>query len=341
MDRHTEHARELYDSAIVVNMHNSSTMNDLEDTWQSGVTCTGVTPAAISEDFRLTIEKMFGTNDTSILEVLRRAGDNVFIALSAGDIERAKAEGKVSIMIGFQNADPLDQDLNFVDLFHQIGVRFIAPTYNRRNHYGSGCAELTDCGLSELGVDLVRKLNRKRIMIDLSHVGRQTCLDVLELSDSPVIFSHSNARAVCDSYRNVDDEVLRRLADKEGVIGLTAFPSFVRRENPTLAHLVDHMDHITELIGVDHVGIGLDLIEGYPSSRFVKADGSFKTGKLITRSTLRLPWPWVFPDGIGKRSQLPNLVRELIVRGYTDSQVLAILGTNFLRVMRQVFGESN
>jgi membrane dipeptidase len=155
-------------------------------------------------------------------------------------------------------------------------------------------------------------------------------MEAMEVSEAPVIFSHSNAWKVCPSKRNLKDDQIRALAQKKGVIGMNAFPGFVKKENPTLNHLLDHVDYIVNLVGIDHVGIGFDYSQSSP-------EDYAKWG--YDPETYPQP-PWRYPKDIDEISKAPNWTQGLIERGYSEEDIKKILGENFLRVFRQVWKEA-
>jgi membrane dipeptidase len=210
-----------------------------------------------------------------------------------------------------------------------MGVRIIQLTYNERNPLGDGCTERTDAGLSDLGLEVIREMNRLGLLIDLSHVGYQTSMEAIETSHAPVIFSHSNARAICNSPRNLSDDQIRSVAARGGVVGVNDFPTFVSQDaSPTIEHLLDHIDYLVHLVGDDHVGLGFDF------STETEDDYEYFKYK---QDVYPKP-PWIYPSGIDGFEKIPNVTRGLVVRGYSDEAIRRILGGNFLRVFRQVWG---
>ena len=205
----------------------------------------------------------------------------------------------------------------------------IQLTYNERNPLGDGCTERTDAGLSDLGVQVVAEMNRLGIVIDLSHVGYRTSMEAMEASRAPVIFSHSNAKAICNSARNLTDDQIRAAAAGGGVVGVNAFPAFVSRDPaPSVEHFLDHIDHMVGLIGENHVGLGCDF------SRETEDDYEYFKYK---EDVYPRP-PWVYPAGIDGFAKIPNVSRGLVARGYRDDTIRKILGGNFFRIFRQVWG---
>src|SRR5215216_5859672 len=184
----------------------------------------------------------------------------VRLATIVADFRKAKQRGELAVGLHFQGGNPIEADLDLIDAFHALGVRVFQLTYNARNFIGDGCLEDANAGLSTFGRKVVRRLDERKITIDISHVGERTSLDALELASGPVVATHANARAVCDSPRNLTDEQIRAVAASGGVIGLCGFPAFVSSSPvTTLEQLIDHADYISNLVGPQHVGLGLDF----------------------------------------------------------------------------------
>ena len=261
---------------------------------------------------------------------VRAFPDDLVLAVTAADIEAARRAGRVAVVLQFQGGNPLEYDVNLVEAFHRLGVRILQLTYNARNPLGDGCTERTDTGLSDLGLAAVAEVNRVGMLLDLSHVGVRTSLEALEASRAPVIFSHSNARAVCDHPRNLTDEQLRQVARKDGVVGVNAFPAFVRKGGvPTVEDLLDHVDYLVRVMGPRHVGLGLDFAtENEDDYEYFGYKPEFYP-----------PPPWTYPSGIDGFAAIPNVTRGLVARGYGDEDIRGILGANFLRVFRAVWGQ--
>ena len=288
-----------------------------------GVTCTVGTVASI-ESARGALGQVAAWYPRA-----RAFPDDLVLASSAADIEAAKRTGRVAVVLQFQGGNPFEYDPNLVEAFHRLGVRIVQLTYNARNPLGDGCTERTDVGLSDLGLAVIAELNRLGMLLDLSHVVIRTSLEALEASRAPAIFSHSNAGAVCDHPRNLTDEQLRLVARKGGVVGVNAFPAFVRRDGaPTVEDLLDHVDYLVQVMGANHVGLGLDFAtENEDDYEYFGYKPEFYPRP-----------PWTYPAGIDGFAAIPNVTRGLVERGYGDDDVRKILGGNFLRVFRAVWG---
>jgi membrane dipeptidase len=206
-----------------------------------------------------------------------------------------------------------------------------------KNLVGDGCLERTDCGLSNFGMDVIQEMNQLGILIDLSHVKRKTTLEAIEVSKKPVAFTHANARGIWDHPRNKTDEEFKLLAEKGGVTGVNAYPTFVSPGKPTIKEMLDHVDYLVNLIGIDHVGIGTDYIEGQPREYFMTRRGEIGLGCKFPEGVAPATWPWVFPEGITSVADFPNLVTGLAEKGYGPEEIRKIMGGNFMKLFAEVW----
>ena len=247
---------------------------------------------------------------------------------SARDIRQAKEDGTLGVIFHVQKPPPeLAADPDEAWNLQRLGVRMMQLTYNERSPFGDGCTERADGGLSDLGARVVQVMNEAGVLIDVSHAGHRTAMDIIAASSEPVVASHSNACAVCRNPRNLRDEAITAIARRGGVIGVTAFPSLVRWQQPTLEQLLDHIDHIAGLVGHDHIGFGLDFCS-IPQA-------SWDSGRF--NPTAYPPPPWVFPDDIAGPQEVPNLTAGLARRGYGDAEIRGIMGGNLLRLFEAVW----
>jgi membrane dipeptidase len=240
-----------------------------------------------------------------------------------------------------------------VAVFAALGVRIVQLAYMTANLLADGCLEERNAGLTAFGGAVIRELNANRVLIDLSHVGDRSTLEAIDASVVPVAFTHANARALSPSPRNKTDEAIRALAARGGVVGLSSLPSFVSEDprDATLERYLDHFDHIVDLVGLEHVGLGLDFVEGHvPGSLQPRAPrwgganlpaGSVGLAKMLPErlrdraaELIYLP----YAPGIQGSTELPNVTEGLLRRGYRDDDVRAILGGNWLRIFKQVWG---
>jgi membrane dipeptidase len=245
------------------------------------------------------------------------------------DLERAKADRKVGVIMGLQNSDHF-RDAADVKFFYQLGQRCSQLTYNSQNRIGSGSTERVDGGVSDYGASIIQAMNEAGMLVDVSHCGDRTTLDAIELSPKAIAITHSNCRALNNHPRLKTDEAITRLAAKGGVIGITGVRNFVRDVEPTtVEHLVDHVDHVVKIAGIEHVGIGSDAdLNGYddmPADQLKQLRDSYKSSYAF-RDKLDT-------DGFDHPRKVYDLAEALIRRGYSDDNITAVLGGNFRRLL--------
>jgi membrane dipeptidase len=266
--------------------------------------------------------------------------DRVRLVRTVSDIEACKRDGRVGLIFGPQSPRPVEYDLGLCRILKEVGVRVLQLTYNERNLFGDGCTEPANGGLSNLGRQLIAELNLQGIVVDLSHVGEQTILDAIAASEDPVIISHSNAKSVHDSQRNVSDEVLTKLAAAGGVIGLTFWSPMVgsRDGQPTMKDFLKHVDHVASLIGPEHIALGSDHSENTPRAewdRLFSHDGEYS-------AVARALGPWYgydtrFFKGGSSCGDFPGVADGLASLGFNERELGGILGGNLMRVFGKVW----
>lgn len=294
---------------------------------KGGLTAVNATVAVI-ENFVQTMDNIAWWYKT-----LEENADLICQIRTVADIKRAKESDKTGIIFGFQNLSPIEDDLDRLAVFHRLGVRVIQVTYMEANYAGQGCLEKIDAGLTGFGIEAVAEMNRLGILIDLSHVGYRTTMETIEASKKPVAFTHANPKSICDHPRNKPDEAIKAVAKKGGVIGATIFPAFLPSGNKsTLKDFVDVIDHLVEMVGIDHVGVGTDFTEGQPREWF----DWILTGKSNKGPALALNHPLVNPEGIRHSGDFSNITVELLARGYADTDVKKIIGLNFMRLFAEI-----
>lgn len=289
---------------------------------RSGFDFVSITVAVDVMDFALTMQSI--ANERRFLQ---DRSDACVLVDSADDVLRAKAAGRLAIGLHFQGAGPFGENLGWVDLFYKLGVRHALLAYNERNRVGSGCHVREDAGLTDLGRDLIREMNRVGMLVDGAHTGYRTTMEAIAASTAPVIISHTNVRALCDHPRCVADDQITACAAKGGVLGITGMSAFLGDGGSTPERLVDHIDHVANLVGPEHVGLALDYVydldvfEEFVASRpdMYPADGNYRRMQQLSPA-----------DG-------PRITAELLRRGYQEREIRGILGLNWLHVCRSVW----
>ncbi len=279
--------------------------------------------------------------------MIARYPDTFELALNTSDIDRIHKEGKIASLIGLEGGHSIEESLTVLEKLYNLGARYMTLTHSDTTSWAdSGTDEARHHGLTPFGKEVVRKMNELGMMVDISHVSPETMRDAIDTSDAPIIFSHSSARAVAEHTRNVPDEILKRLHEKDGIVMVNFFSGFVvpeaaaiytqsldlerklktekknedeisaemkrwKRQHPmprgSIHDLLDHIDHIAKVAGVQYVGIGSDY------------DGVS-----------------VLPTQLDDVSSYPYITQGLLDRGYTEEQIQGILGGNMMRVFRGV-----
>lgn len=257
------------------------------------------------------------------------------------DILRAKSEGRLGILFHFQGTSPFEQDLDLVYAFRDLGVRMVMLTYNTRNYVGDGCEETTGSGLSRFGKRLIERMNDCGITVDLTHTGFRTTMEAMEVSTKPVVFSHSNAQALLDIPRNITDEQAKGAAETGGLVACTLAPYFIALgRRPTVDDFIDHLAHFADLIGIDHVGVGLDYYWGQqPFASDAEADqlwSEFVAAGIWDPETYPRP-PHHYPETMATPAEMSGLTGALHRRGFGEADILKVLGGNWLRVFRETW----
>jgi membrane dipeptidase len=250
------------------------------------------------------------------------------------DILRAKKDGKCAVIMGLQNAEHFLRPAD-VKAFYELGQRCAQLTYNSQNRIGSGSTDRVDGGVSDFGVEIIKAMNEVGMLVDVSHSGDRTTLDAIEISTKPIAITHSNCRALVDHPRVKTDEAIKALAAKGGVMGITGVRMFVSKTDPTtIANVVDHIEHVAKLVGIEHVGIGTDSdLDGYD-------DTSPEMNKML-RGAYKDSYAFrekIDVDGFDHPLKMYDLVEELIRRNYSDANIQAILGGNFQRLLTATWG---
>ena len=276
---------------------------------------------------------------SGIYKLIDKYGEQYLIVKTSRDIEKAKQQGQVGIIMGSQGPEQIGYDVKLLRIYKELGVRIIQPTYYEQSPLGEGCGDRTDAGLSNLGIEFVKEMNRLHMLIDLSHCGPKLTMEATELSEQPVVCTHTGPRVLVDHIRNKSDEILKAIANKGGVIGVTLYTSFceIRKgSHPTFEDFMAMVDYIVKLIGPDHVGIGFDINQESPQSY---ASWSLRYPNIPGRFTWRERNILADKDGWIDIGQWIKITEWLVDHGYSDEDIKKILGLNFLNVFKEVWGE--
>lgn len=296
---------------------------------EGNVACVHVT-CAFWETARETLTRV-----GRLLSLIADNSDVVTQVRSVADVEAAVRSGRTGVMLGFQNASPLEDDLDLAAAFHALGVRVVQLTYNNQNHVGSSCYERADAGLSRFGRLVVRELNRLGMAIDLSHVGDRTSLETIAASEAPVAITHANPRWFHDVARNRPDDVLDACAAAGGVVGVCMYPLVLPDGADTSwTAFREMLLRLADQIGADHVGIGTDFALKQPAQFIAWLRAGTWTREVQDVSEPR------YPEWLPSPAAFPRLAGRLLEAGFSESEARGVMGENWLRFFRTVFDES-
>lgn len=274
--------------------------------------------------------------------LIRDHSADLLKVLSVADIERARREHRIGVIFGFQNAAMMGNDAARVDVFAQRGVKVIQLTYNPANQLGGGSMAPETMGLTPFGREVIERLNSRRVMVDLSHSGRQTCLDAARFSTQPISINHTGCRALMDFPRNKTDEELRLVAEKGGFVGIYFMPFLDRSGHATAAEVVAHIEHALQVCGEDHIGIGtdggttpIDDLEAYAADLRKEHERRVAQGVAAPGEGADT-YPFVVD--LRGPGQFHKLARLLAARGHGETRIAKILGGNFIRYAREIWG---
>lgn len=256
----------------------------------------------------------------------------VCLCTNMQDMKEAIAANKIAMFMMIEGGRPLRDDISMVELYYRLGIRSITLTWNGRNLIGDGCGETETNGkLTRFGKAVVKEMNRVGMVVDVSHASESTFYSVAETSDSPIIVSHANVRRLCDHVRNLTDEQIKVVAEKNGTIGICYFPPLIDLKKPSLKKLLDHIDYIADLVGIDSISLGADfsdyVLDLFPSIFKVTGGEGTNYGDDFSSA-----------DEIKDVTALPNLTKGLLQRGYSEEAIGKLLGNNLIRVYREVVG---
>ena len=343
-----ERTKEILNDSIVIDAHFDLLMdlsgqrklgfckvmeNDhLDNFKKGGLTC--VVSSIFIENYMIPELSLRESLDqiSSFYQEISESRDNFIFCKTYEDVYRAKKEDKIGVFLSFEGVEPLYNDLNLLEIFYELGVRFVGLTWSRRNYAGDGSRfSEPDTnrylnGLSDFGIELVKKSQKMNMIVDVSHLNDKGFWDVIKLTSNPIIASHSNCRNIVNIERNLTDEQIKAIASTGGVIGINALNKFASPtpENANVYDLVNNIDYIVNLVGIDHVGLGFDFC-----GHLKKFDPPIVTDNRISKSI----------EILENQSNIPVLVEALLERGYEKKDIKKILGENFLRVYKIVFNK--
>jgi membrane dipeptidase len=260
------------------------------------------------------------------------------LATTSAEIEKANSKGQLAIIMGTQGSLMVDRKLERISIMHRLGMRYFGLAYTAATLLADGCGETRDAGITFLGKEAIKIVNDLPLILDLSHCGHNTRLEATDLARAPVC-THSNAYGLNANDRNTKDDTAKAIAAKNGVVGICGLPKTVNPGTATIEHMLDHCDYYRDLIGFEHIGIGLDLTEAYKiSGEIFPESRRWRTYRPDIFGTVDEFFTQSYPIGLTTILELPNFTQGLIDRGYEEHEVAAILGNNWLRNFKNYVG---
>lgn len=334
----------VYDATVFDTGFMKDETNEIQCLIDGGVSAANVTFCGHMHNFLRGVDSFHAH-----LRVVERNADKLRFCTSVAELEQCKKEGKLGIIAHFQDSKPIEDRLDYLKTFHRLGLRVLQLTYNVQGYVGAGCCERGDAGLSHFGLQVVEECNRLGILIDLSHVNHQTSWDAIKHSKAPVAFTHVGIYTLCPAHgRNKPDELLKAVVGTGGVVGIVWWPPLIKR-NPethkvlpsTVEDVLDHMEYAIKLLGIENVGIGTDLSDLNARTLEVPPESSIRWHRPLrpdvfgSGPTDRFD---PFPTGLESHAGMLNITRGLIKRGYKDEDIKKVLGGNWLRLLKRIWG---
>lgn len=319
----------------------SVTKRLIDDALASGMTAVNITLGYVSGP-----DEPYEATNREIAEwdaIVQENAARLIKVTSTADINRAKSEGKLGLIYGFQNAKMMGDDPARVDHFASLGVKVIQLTYNPANQLGGGSVAPPDTPLTDFGRQVIDRLNATKTIVDLSHSGERTCLDAGKYSSRPIAITHTGCRALADLPRNKTDEELKLVAGKGGYVGIYFMP-FLNADGRQVTgdDVVNHIEHAIKVCGEDHVGIGTDGgttgIDDMEKWKKAFADDINRRKAQGVSAPGERPDSFIFAIDMNGPEQFRILAGKLAKRGHPASRIEKVLGGNFLRFAREIWG---
>ncbi len=310
------------------------------DAHRYGVTAYAVTAWEPHDNLDRALERLMFWHYTA------RKYPGLSVATRVEDILKAKQDKKATLLLVSQCGDFIGTELHRIEAFYKLGLRMLVPAYSLSNRICGGCLDRIDTGLTSFGRLVVEECNRIGLLLDCSHLSRRSSLEIIEHSDSPVVFSHSCTKALAENPRNIDDSQIKACAAKNGLIGLSPWGPMTlktgKTKRPTLDDFIDHIDHVVQLLSsTDNLGVGTDMSLGtYPDHEYDPwGEPAYKdvTGIYNQHVTSNIRSPMRMVDGFSNYAEVLDFSARLKQCGYSETDVHKILGGNYLRVFKQVW----
>jgi microsomal dipeptidase-like Zn-dependent dipeptidase len=291
----------------------------------------GVTAIHVTIAYHETFREMVG-NIATWNRWFERFPDLIFLGRTAADVRLARETSRTAVFFGFQNPSPIEDEIGLVEICHQLGIRFMQLSYNNQSLLATGCYEAEDPGITRMGREVIREMNRFGIAIDMSHSAERSTLQAIELSTRPIAITHANPSSWREVARNKSDTVLRALGESGGMLGFSLYPHHLKDSSDcTLDSFCAMVARTAELMGVSHIGIGSDLCQDQPDT-VVEWMRSGRWTKQLTGATFP-PQPRWFQNNL----DFPGIAEGLRQVGFEPHEIAGIMGGNWLDFFARSF----
>ena len=301
---------------------------------QGGVSAVHVT-ICYHEDFNEMVENIIAWNN-----LFNKYSDLIFHGLTSDDVLKGTEEGKTAIIFGFQNCSPIEDNIGLVEVCHQLGVRFMQLSYNNQSLLASGCYEKDDNGITRMGRQVIKEMNRVGLVVDMSHSAVRSTLEAIEISNRPIAITHANPSFWFDAVRNKSNEVLKALSDSGGMLGFSMYPHHLKNKSACLLEdFCEMIARTAEMIGIDSIGFGSDLCQNQSDSVVEwMRNGTWNNEKDFGEGSETFQGFPKQPSWFCDNRDFEKIFTCLRKTGFSDNEVKKIAGLNWLYFFKKSFG---
>jgi len=301
---------------------------------EGGITAVHVT-ICYHEDFKEMVQNVIAWNQR-----FEQYSQLIFHGRTADDVRKADEEGRTAIFFGLQNCSPIEDNIGLVEVCHQLGVRFMQLSYNNQSMLAAGCYEMDDAGITRMGRQVIKEMNRVGLVVDMSHSAKRSTLEAIEISERPIAITHANPSNWCDALRNKSDDVLKSLAESGGMLGFSMYPHHLKdKSDCQLDDFCGMIARTAEMIGVERIGFGSDLCQDQPDSVVEwMRNGTWTREKDFGEGNVSLAGFPEQPNWFKENRDFENILNCLRKIGFSESEVERIAGLNWLEFFEKSFG---
>ena len=301
---------------------------------EGGITAVHVT-ICYHEDFQEMVQNVIAWNQR-----FEQYSQLIFQGLTADDVRKADEEGRTAIFFGFQNCSPIEDNIGLVEVCHQLGVRFMQLSYNNQSLLAAGCYEVDDPGITRMGHQVIKEMNRVGLVVDMSHSASRSTLEAIEISERPIAITHANPSNWYDALRNKSDDVLKSLAESGGMLGFSMYPHHLKdKSDCQLEDFCSMIARTADMMGVERIGFGSDLCQDQPDSVVEwMRNGTWTREKDFGEGSASFAGFPEQPNWFKDNRDFKNILNCLRKTGFSEIEVERIAGLNWLEFFERSFG---